>query len=160
MLAVPLMKRPRSRALLSLYLGLVVGILASACASQASHSRLETSHGQLRSSFSTTEADLKRVDGRLLLLEQTVAEQRRLIDALTRQLAEQEPLLQQLVEKSGSLSETNARLLEERSQLRSSLSDLQKELRTLSSSKKAAEARAAEKQAVLERFEAIVDALD
>ncbi len=160
MLAVDVMMSVQLKRFLGSCAGLGLGVLATACASQANHSRLTASHGQLQALVSTVGDDLKRVDSRLLLLERSVAEQRRVLDAMSQRVAEQEPILHQLSEKFGSVSEMNERLIEDRSKLRASLSELEHELRSISSSKKAAEARAAEKQAVLDRFEAIVEALD
>jgi chromosome segregation ATPase len=130
------------------------------CVWKATHAELQRSHDALRSDVATLERKSDEQQGQALDLEEAVSERDRRIGALEAEVERLEGEVEALQGRMAALAEVNDSVTSERAKLRASLKELQRELHALSQSKKAAEARAAEHKAVVERFEAIVEALD
>jgi chromosome segregation ATPase len=130
------------------------------CVWKATHAELQRSHDALRSDLAALERKSDEQQGEALDLEQAVSERDRRIGSLEAEVERLESEIEDLQSRLAVLAEVNESVTSDRLKLRASLKELQRELQALSQSKKAAEARAAEHKAVVERFEAIVEALD
>jgi chromosome segregation ATPase len=130
------------------------------CVSKATHAELQRNHDALRSDVATLERKSDEQQGQARDLEEVVSERDRRIGALEAEVERLEREVEALQGRMAALAEVNESVTSERARLRASLKELQRELRALAQSKKAAEARAKEHKAVVDRFEAIVEALD
>ena len=138
-----------------LLLWLVLTTLLSSCVARSKYAALEAELDQTRSSSAETERALReRIEG----LNADLEAARAALAEADRKLQEKDTQLESAREAIAALNAEKAALIKDRSQLRSSVQEMERALKEMRTRQANAEARVKQFQNLLSRFQPLIDA--